>query len=1187
LRLHSRINWILYGVTLSLVLPGVGSVVSGIFFPGTRFEHLPIHSLLEATGGLTAIAIACILMVERPRKQDVHHYPWMAGALCAMGVLDTFHAAVEPGNNFVWLHSTATFAGGILFTGVWCGASGLSGHRAVWYPWLVAIVAALFGATSCIFPAFIPEMVVADDFTILARGLNLGGGVGFLVAGIFFIRRFHRDFDHEDWLFAVNTVLFGAAGLLFELSTLWDAAWWWWHLLRLIAYLAALAFAVRAYLDAERELLAVNHRLNELNRNLDQTVASRTKALSHERFLLHTLLDHLPDAIYFKDVFGRFTRVSRSLADRCDCRPEDMVGKSDGDFFADDYAAQSYADEQELFQTGKPILSKEERPRWHSGAAAWVSTTKFLLPDEQGKIVGTFGISHDISVHKEAEANLRHVLDAAPNPFLVADSQGCITLVNAAVTAVFGYEPDELIGQSVEVLVPEPLRDQHERLKRQYFQNPEPREMGPQRHLLGRHKQGRLIPVEIGLNPLHLNGQLAVLASIIDVTVHRKMQEALISAKHAAESANQAKSDFLANMSHEIRTPMNAIIGMTDLVLDTSLDPTQRDYLTVVSESAESLLSIINQILDFSKIEAGRLELEAVDFEVREEIGDTLKSLGVRAHSRHLELIWQVHSDVPHWLIGDPVRLRQILVNLVGNAIKFTEQGEIAVHVTCKNAQQENVQLLCSVRDTGVGIPSHKQEQIFSAFQQADTSTTREHGGTGLGLAITSRIVEAMGGRLWVESAAGQGSTFHFSACLKRSPHPPRTTADYAALAGLRVLIVDDNETNRHILAEMLRSWGMAVETAVDGYEVIAALHTAEAAEHRKPLVISDVNMPGMDGFELAERLRSVAPLNDTVMILLTSGGRAGDISRCHELGISGHLMKPVKHSELLSAIHAAVSGKELLSRRVIDQPATESAAPIPPQRILLAEDGKANQKMAIGLLTRWGHNVTLAENGQAAIDRWQTDSFDLILMDVQMPVVDGLEATRRIRELEQTTGGHIPIIAITARAMKGDRERCLAAGMDDYVTKPVRKAELQRSLAELQMSMPADATPLANPSAATSPSVDWEKALASMEGDTELLQDIIREARQELRTLLNQLTKAISEEDATNGQRYAHTIKGVSAAIEAESTRALAESTEHLLHDKDLAAADAALPTLRASVETLITECDRYYSAHTNESRR
>lgn len=1115
-----------------------------------------------------AIAIGGILLVEQPRKQ-AGHYSWMAGALAGMGVLDLFHAGVRPGSNFVWLHSTATFVGGFLFAWVWVETQGWMDRLRRYVPWLVFASTVLFGIASCAFSSSIPTMAVDGQFTLLARTLNVGGGLGFLIAGVFFVRRFLVSADHEDWLFAVHTILFGAAGILFELSALWDAAWWWWHILRMVAYLAALTFAVRAYLDAENEVVAMNRRLNDLNRSLDHTIEARTSELSHERFLLHTLLEHLPDAIYFKDREGTFTRVSRSLASQLGCEPEEVVGKSDADFFPAEYAARAKADEDELMRSGKPLVGKEENPVWNSTTTSWVSTTKVPLPDEQGNIIGTVGISHDITSQKEAEANFRRVIDAAPNPLVVVNGEGHIEFVNTVTISLFGYEKEELIGKRIEILIPERLRHEHEVQFSQYLKHPTSRTMGRDRDMIGRHKDGAEFPVEVALNPLGLSGRIAVLVSVFDMTIHKQTETALLEAKQAAESANRAKSDFLANMSHEIRTPMNAIIGMTDLVLDSTLDSTQRNYLTIVSESAESLLSIINQILDFSKIEAGQFELESVDFDLREEVGDTLKSLGIRAHAKDIELIWKVESDVPAWLNGDPVRLRQMLVNLVGNAIKFTEAGEVLVDVQKEGTVDDKIKLHFRVRDTGVGIPNERLNHIFTAFQQADTSTTRQFGGTGLGLAITSRIAEAMDGRLWVESTRGKGSTFHFQAdfAVGSKAHG---RDELPNLDDVHVLVVDDNETNRQILAEMLQSWGMTVETVNSVDQAIDSLQRVAASNEQMPILISDVNMPEKDGFMLVEQLRSTESFVDTVVILLTSGGRQGDIQRCQELNVSAHLIKPVKHSELLDAIMVAVNPDTVSHPPDSEQETLETSYALPAKSILLAEDGKANQVLAVGLLKKWGHDVTVAENGQEAIDLWKNGHFDVILMDIQMPVLDGFEATQQIRELEEQSGQHIPIIAVTARALKGDRERCLAAGMDDYVSKPIRKPDLYNALS-LTGSSSKEIIP--NPTSGSPQTVDWKAAHEAI-GDAALLRDIVSVALRETPTLKNQLVDALRDSDALTVRRLAHTIKGTARILNASDLQTTAALIEESAGNGDLAKVQSSLAEFNESVDIVMDRC-------------
>ena len=674
-------------------------------------------------------------------------------------------------------------------------------------------------------------------------------------------------------------------------------------------------------------------------------------------------------------------------------------------------------------------------------------------------------------------------------------------------------------------------------------------------------------------------------AAARDITERKEAEETMALlvrelevSKRKAEEATNAKSAFLANMSHEIRTPLNAILGMTSLTLGTKVTAEQHDYLSTVKSSAEALLDIVNDVLDFSKIEALRLDLENAAFDVRDTIGDALKLLAHRAAEKGLELACQIAPDVPAVILGDAGRLRQVLLNIVGNAVKFTQSGEVVVQVTLEAGRSEDgrVALHFRVSDTGIGIPQEKLTQVFQAFTQADATTTRRYGGTGLGLAIAQRLIELMNGRVWVESTVGVGSTFHFTAAFEPAPDVPAPARALKPreLEGLRVLVVDDNATNRRILVEMLTSWHMAPVAVADAHAALQLLQKAAPTSRRFQAVVSDCQMPDVDGYTLARWIKQDDRLRDLPFVMLTSMGTREDAARLRRRGIAASLSKPVKHSDLLDTFASLFA---VVTRRESTRGALAAAtAPARRLRVLLAEDHAVNRKLVTTILKKRGHLVEAVEHGRAAVEALERarSPFDVVIMDLQMPEMGGLEATRAIRDAEAGTEKHVPIVALTAHAMKGDRERCLAAGMDGYLSKPIDVNLLLATVEQLPPPAHKNA-PAASGHQVHSgaPVLDVEAALRHTGGDRALLKELVALYRADVPASLRRIEQAVRARNGEALRASAHALKGSVATVGGATGRQAAARLEELGKSGKLDAAGAAVSALREQLAALDRE--------------
>jgi two-component system sensor histidine kinase/response regulator len=781
---------------------------------------------------------------------------------------------------------------------------------------------------------------------------------------------------------------------------------------------------------------------------------------------LAAIVESSDDAILSKDLDGTVLSWNGGAQRLYGYTPAEVIGRSVTVLVPADRPDEVPAILARL-QAGETVDHFETTRVRKDGSRVPVALTISPVLDKDGNVVAASTIARDISERRQIEeqaARFEGILAAAEDAFIEMDTAGTITQWNPAAERLFGWGAEQAIGRRLtELLVPERYRRAHEEGLRRFLETGERRVIGTRVEVEALRHDGTEIPVGLSVFVTTVGAEPRFNAFVHDLSEHRRLMSELEAARDAALEASRMKSDFLATMSHEIRTPMNGVIGMAGLLLDTELDPEQRDYAETVHSSADALLVIINDILDFSKIEAGQLDLEIVDVNLHTLVEEVADLLAPDAHAKGLELAVLVRPDVPPTVRGDPGRLRQILLNLVGNAVKFTHEGEVVVRATASDPTDGGVEVQFQVADTGIGIDPSVRDRLFEPFSQADASTTRTYGGTGLGLAICRRLVDMLGGELTVDSEPGQGSTFQLTVRLDLAdPGPVRRPR--SDLTGLRVLIVDDNATNRRILEHQVRSWGMTSASADSGQAALDLLRDS-ARGGSFDVAIVDKGMPGMDGVQLTRIIRDDPTVPTVPVALLTSAGVRGSSERARRAGVAAYLTKPAHQSHLFDAI-ATILGTDTdddtvaapVTQRTI---ARDRAAARPV--ILVAEDNSANQKVAAAMLAKIGYRADVVANGAEAVEATKRIPYGAVLMDCQMPVMDGYAATAAIRSSEEG-GARIPIIAMTASAMEGEAERCIAAGMDDYISKPVGRDQLASILGRWVRALGDSTEPVAEP---------------------------------------------------------------------------------------------------------------------------
>ena len=1176
-------------------LTGILLTVSYFFLRGSSWKGSEqLHTLMEVAATLLAMIIGIMALVRFYSKKN-NTFLIIGAGFIGTACLDGYHALVTSSWFKAYLPSDLpalipwSWVASRLFLSIilwlsyiaWKREDRLGSAGIIKEKTIFALIT-LATLSSFIFFIYVPLPAAYYPDIFFHRPEEFIPGLFFIAALIGYLKKGwwkHNAFEH--WLVLAliinvvgQTVFMSFSSELFDIE--FDLA----HLLKKASYLAVMTGLFISMYGSFRQIEseAVEHK-------------NTAEALKASEAYQKAILDNAVDGLITIDAKGIVLTFNKAAESIFQYNSDEVIGQNVKMLMPESFAEEHDGYLDNYAQTGqrKIIGIGREVTGLCKDGSTFPLDLAVSKVDIDDRIIFS-GIVRNISEQKQSEEALKSseayqkaILDNVVDGLITIDSKGIVLTFNKAAETIFQYRPDEVIGQNVKMLMPEPFAQQHDSYLDNYAQTGERKIIGIGREVIGLCKDGSTFPLDLAVSKVNIDNQIVFSGIVRNISQRKEKEKELELAKETSEVANQAKSEFLANMSHEIRTPLNGVIGMIELALDTKLDARQMRFLTIANQSSELLLNVINDILDFSKIEAKKLDLDPHPFILRDSVESTASTISMRAHDKGIELVCSISKDLPEHFIGDSVRLQQVIINLVGNAIKFTEQGEILIKVEPfkdeQHTKKEGRSLVhFSIHDTGIGIEPEKQEKIFEAFSQSDPSMTRHYGGTGLGLSISFHLVKMMGGTMWLDSEPGKGSTFHFTVELaeqRKFVHTVSKSID--SIKQTRVLVVDDNATNRLVLNEILLNWGMKPFVVEDAPAALNALQHVEGTDSAFQIMITDYQMPGLTGLELAKQVRENTYWDKMPVMILSSVCSIANVDDIDsDTVIDAFLEKPVQQSRLLEKLESLVSPatEQIKAPETVDNPEIN-----PSLRVLLAEDNMVNQEVARGLLAKYGvTDLTIAHDGAEAVDAYKKQHFDVILMDVRMPEMDGFQATAAIREIEKSGDYHIPIVALTAQAMKEDIAECLSNGMDYYTSKPIKPAELMGILATISPSSETanKETEIKETEQAVdtleniNDVFDLDAALSPVGGDMDILHRVVQIFLDTHEGLLDKVRQAVNKSDSLALQDAAHALKGSAGNFGAKRTVEVAFKLEQMGQNNNIEGCDSVFKQLELELGKL-----------------